>query len=254
MKSYLLIIITLLAASGAQAGIINVLGEANEDKMGISGKAAFALEWSTGSVDEMAIEAEMITRYRWPEKLAFLVLKGEYGAESGEAHAKSTFEHLRYRQSMGKRLALEAFLQHESDPFRRLALRALAGAGPRLKLLGWTDGSLHFGTAYMSELEHLNELSGAADSGAEFYRHRWSNYLSLQTALTKRTAFGQTIFAQPRFDDFASIRYFSETSFGFEIEDRIGLSILFVMRYDTQPYEQVPDLDTELKTELEWVF
>ena len=115
------ILLFLLGASSAQAGIINVLGEADEDRMGLSGTAAAAVEWSTGSVDELQVEGEMTTRYRWPNRLAFLVLRGEYAAEGGEAHANSTFEHLRYRHRLGERLTLEGFLQHESDPFRRLA-------------------------------------------------------------------------------------------------------------------------------------
>ncbi len=254
MNYRFIVLLLVLSAPSAQAGIINVLGEADEDSMGLSGKAAAAVEWSTGSVDELQLEGEMTTRYRWPNRLAFLVLRGEYAAEGGVAHATSTFEHLRYRHELNERLTLEGFLQHESDPFRRLAFRGLVGVGPRIKVAAWKGGTLHLGTAYMSESERTNTEVKATDSDQSFHRHRWSNYFSLSTALTERVSFGQTVFAQPRFDDFNSIRYFSETTLGIEIEGRLALNLKYVARHDTAPYDEVSATDTELKTELEWAF
>lgn len=254
MGRFAFLLFIVLGASSASAGIINVLGEADEDRMGLSGKAVAAVEWSTGSVNELQIEGEMTTRYRWPKRLAFLVLRGEYAAEGGEAHATSTFEHLRYRHSLSDLLTLEGFLQHESDPFRRLAFRGLVGAGPRIKVASWQRGTLHFGTAYMSETEQTNSDPTTTDSNQNFHRHRWSNYLSLSTALTERVSLGQTLFAQPQFTDFGSIRYFSETTVGIEIEGHLALNLQYIVRYDTAPYQAVPDTDTELKTELEWAF
>ena len=221
--------------------------------MGLSGKAVAAVEWSTGSVNELQIEGEMTTRYRWPKRLAFLVLRGKYAAEGGEAHATSTFEHLRYRHSLSDLLTLRAFYsmkatRSDDSPFGAWSVL------DRIKVASWQRGTLHFGTAYMSETEQTNSDPTTTDSNQNFHRHRWSNYLSLSTALTERVSLGQTPFAQPQFTDFGSIRYFSETTVGIEIEGHLALNLQYVVRYDTAPYQAVPDTDTELKTELEWAF
>ena len=123
-----------------------------------------------------------------------------------------------------------------------------------MSLADWEGGDLYLGVAYMAERESLDDADGASDSGETFLRHRNSSYLALVAGITENIQLNETIYFQPRLDDFGAFRLMSETGIEFKVEENFSVVLSYVLRHDRAPYEQLEKTDTELQTELQWSF
>ena len=145
----LLLLLVLLTSRGAAAQIVNVqaLFDDATAPLGASGAAELSLDWRTGSTSLLVARALVLGQWRTEKHTVLGAVRGEYGFARDELIVSKFLEHLRYRYRFTDWLAGELFLQHELDAFRRLRLRALAGAGPRFTLWSSEAGSLVLGAA-----------------------------------------------------------------------------------------------------------
>ena len=242
----------LLFAPIAQAQIVNVLSQVGADD-GLSGGVEVAGEWETGNVNLLQVTGEGSLHYRSGSHLVMFTVSATYGIEDGEVYDKNIFEHLRYRPHVVGDLEWELYAQHEIDKFRRLSARALAGTGPRVKLMGWDGGKLVFGSAYMAEYI-LRPDDGLPDAGAEELNHRWSSYLNISTSITDVLSVSQTFFGQPRFDAFDDVRYLSDTEISAQVSESFALVISVGLAYDPAPPVDVEKFESALEGGLAWGF
>jgi putative salt-induced outer membrane protein YdiY len=238
------------AGSIAHAQIVNVQGLIGDDlDEGVSGSVEGAVDWRTGNVDLLLVRGVGVVRYRRGDHFAFGVVRGDHG-RSGDPRrtfVSRIFEHLRYRYQVTPRLTGEAFAQHESDQFRRLRVRALLGAGPRLRLVGEPRWSLHAGLAYLLEYEQVSDdgLTGAGDTSL---LHRASTYLVARVQLDERLTASETVYVQPRIDRPRDIRLLSEAALTTAIGARVSFKTALVITHDSEPPPETARTDTSLQS------
>jgi hypothetical protein len=245
-----------LTPSGAAAQIVNVQPLISESDQGKEG-ASLALEGTAdvrrGNTSLLTLSGSVIGRYRTGRHLAFILARGEFGQSNDVPLASKDLEHVRYRVSVVGPLSAEAFVQHDRDAFRRLSLRALLGAGPRLQLVWWDGFEAALGASYMLEYEELAR-GDQPDAGANALDHRLSTYLILTTRIAAALTFGFTAYVQPRWDEITDVRVLSESSLLAKATDHLSLKLTLVSAFDSRPPVDVLRLDTTLKGALQASF
>jgi putative salt-induced outer membrane protein YdiY len=243
----------------AEAQIVNVQSLVGQDTPeGFSGALDAGADWRTGNTELLILQGAATLRYRSGDHLVFAIARGAYG-RVGEGDAETqiignVFEHLRYRWKLSERLTAEAFGQHELDKFRRLTFRALVGAGPRLTILNDKHAGLIFGIAYMFEHDQLDEKMGAIDAGDTLNEHRISSYLLFTSAINEIVTFSETVYAQPKIDEFDDVRVLNETQLQVKLTERFTFKTAFVLAYDASPPDLVKKLDTSMQTGISFKF
>jgi hypothetical protein len=229
----------LIAAQQAVDGV-TLIGEASADVRG-------------GNTRLVALSSNALVEVRKGRHVIFLLARGDFAEKSGDPFVSKDLEHLRYRLAVTGPLELETFVQHDRDAFRRLALRVLGGAGPRLHLLPFGGFEAAIGAAVMVEHERLGG-GDAPDAGAENDDLRLSTYLFLSTELSPRLKLGNTTYVQPRLDRFTDIRLLNELSLIARATDHVSVKLTFTSAYDSVPPVGVIPLDSTLKGSLQLNF
>jgi hypothetical protein len=224
-----------------------------EDHPGFAGQLEASADWRTGNVRFLLVSGNASVRYRGGDNLLLAYVRGELGLQGGNQFVGRTFEHLRYRRRLVDWLQLEGFVQHDRDNFRRLALRMLAGAGPRVTFVQSKSWDLSLGVAYMAEYELLRE-GDFPDSGLELLNHRLSAYIVSSLKVNELLRFGFTLYAQPRLDDPRDLRSLVELDLRVSITTHFGIKLTFSAAYDSQPPAGLQPLDTALKSSVQFGF
>lgn len=232
---------------------VQPLISADEQKDGVSVAFEGSLELRRGNTDLLSVSGSAITQYRSGRHLAFILARGEYGERDDAAVVSKDLEHARYRVNVLGPLAGEVFIQHDRDAFRRLALRALVGGGPRLTLIRSKELNAALGVSYLLEYEQL-AVGDEADSGQGTLAHRLSNYLVLSTHVTEVLDLGVTMYVQPRLDKDHDVRVLCETSLLSKAGKHLSLKLMLTSAYDSEPPIGVVPLDTTLKGALQASF
>jgi hypothetical protein len=197
----------------AAAQIVNVQPLVqDEGKQGPSGNFDGSFNAQSGNTEVFSITGQLAARYRYGRNLAFVLASATYGTAEHVVNTNKDLEHLRWRFEWKEPLEVELFAQHERDEFRRLGLRLLTGAGPRLHLSKWKPMDLAIGTDYMIEYDQLQE-DALPQAGAHEVDQRWSSYFSVAYSFGDPMKIGYTFYVQPRFDKFADYRILSDLAF-----------------------------------------
>ena len=241
-------------AQPAHAGIVNVQSIlATEAGDGLSGSFTGSMDWRTGNTELLLLSAAPVARFRAGDHLLVGVVRGEFGTSGDNRIIATTFEHLRYRYTISERLLGEVFAQHTYDQFKRLRLRALVGAGPKVDLVSRDDLRLSLGVAYMFEYQELRD-DGAVDAGDTEVAHRASSYLTGSYELDDRVQLVATVYAQPRLTDPGDVRFLQESQVVVQLTTTLSLKTSFIMAYDSTPPAEIKQLDTALKTAISYEF
>jgi hypothetical protein len=239
----------IFVSSAARAQIVNVQPLlAGVDHDGPSGALEASADGRSGNTRLTLLSAALIARYKSGPNVAFLLAKGDYGVQKGDRFIDRDLEHLRYRRALVAPLEVEVFTQHERDAFRRVALRALVGAGPRLHfVVSPIDAGL--GVAYLGEYQELKNDT-LADAGATSFEHRMSTYGTFFVRTSDTIKLGQTLYWQPRFDRFSDFRLLSETELVGSFTSHISVKVTLSMAYDSAPPLGVQSFDASRKVSL----
>ena len=192
-------LLLLLSSSVAQAQIFNVqplLDKQSRD--GFSGALEGAADWRSGNTNILMLTGNGVVQYRKQRHLVFIDVHGEYGLQGTNELVSKDLEHARYRYRLSRAIDFEAFVQHDADAFRRLAVRAVAGVGARLRLVEGKHVTLAVAGAYMPDYERLS-AGLFPDSRAQSLAHRLSTYAVIAVSQGKIMV-AHTIYAQPRAD------------------------------------------------------
>ncbi len=238
----------------ARAGIVNVqsilTAEAEE---GFSGAVSGSIDWRTGSTDLLLLSAAPVARYRQSDHLIIGIVRGELGRTDGQRIIARTFEHLRYRYQLRDWILAEVFTQHEYDDFRRLRLRALLGAGPKVDLFRGEHGGIGLGLAYMLEYEQLQD-DDEVDAGRTDLAHRLSSYLVGTYDVDERLQLVETLYAQPRLTDASDLRLLSDSSLIVALSKAFSVTTTFSLSWDTETPASIVELETALKSAIAYTF
>ncbi len=238
-----------LVALSAAAQIVNVQPLIAAQR-GVADGVTVVVEGSadvrSGNTRLVSLSASGLCEVRRGRHLFFLLARGDFAERSGDPFVSKDLEHLRYRITLTGPFEAETFVQHDRDDFRRLALRVLVGAGPRLHLKPFGGFDAAVGTAVMLEHERLGG-GDTPDAGEENDDVRLSTYLFLSTEVGPRLKLGDTIYVQPRIDHFSDVRVFNELALVARATEHFSVKLTFTSGYDSAPPEGVIPLDTTLK-------
>ncbi len=249
LATALLVASSALVTLPAAAQIVNVQ-PLIASRQGATDGVTFALEGSadvrTGNTRLVSLSANGLVEVRKGRHLVFALARGDFAERAGDVFVSKDLEHLRYRITIKTPVEAETFVQHDRDAFRRLALRVLVGAGPRLRLRPFGGFEAAVGAAVMLEHERLG--GGAdADAGAENSDFRLSTYLVISTEVGPRLKLGNTTYIQPRLDQLTDVRVFNELALVAKATEHFAVKLTFTSAYDSVPPEGVIPLDTTLK-------
>jgi hypothetical protein len=163
------------------------------------------------------------------------------------------FVHARWTAMWLSALGTDVFAQLQYNEFLLLRTRALVGAGPRVIFLDqpWARGAITSG--YMLEHESLN-LPEDATHPAMMLNHRWTNTLTLGLKLAPQVTLGNTIYIQPRFDDFTDLRILDEADLAIAIGANLSIVSALSFRHDTRPPDGLASTDVAVSQALRFSF
>lgn len=250
----LLATVSLFLASAAQAQIVNVQARfAEKPEPGLHGGVVGGLDWRTGSNDYLVVRGGVTLQANFGNHLALALAEGEYGVSNQQTTLARSLEHLRYRYRFTDLISAETFAQHELNLFRRLELRALVGAGPRLHLVDAKVFGAVLGIAAMLEHERLSE-GAYTDTGERTTDVRLSSYLLGRIQLAENLRLVETVYFQPRIDRFSDLRILNETTLTIAVNKWLSFSTSFLLYLDREPPQGVVPLDTQLRTSIGLTF
>jgi Protein of unknown function, DUF481 len=248
-----------VAAPRARAQIVDVQTLIGHDvPEGVSGKLEGSIDWRTGNTRLLHTGGAVVARWRACDHLVFAIARGEYEQTAGLGAPLVTdvakdFEHLRYRWHVVPWLSTEVFAQHEADRFRRLRLRALAGAGLRLRVAHDAEWSVHVGAAYMAEYEELVD-DALPDAGARAGDSRLSTYAVALVKLNDDVSASETVYVQPRFTDPRDLRLLEEAALTSKLTAHVSFKAALVLAHDSRPPPGTAKTDTSLQSSIEVSF
>ncbi len=247
----------LAGARRADAQIVDVQTLIGHDvPEGPSGKLEGSVDWRTGNTHLFHTAGTLVGRWRDHDHLVFALVRGEYDESAGKdaplvTDVAKDFEHVRYRWHVLPWFATELFVQHESDRFRRLHLRALVGAGGRVRVAECGNTwSIHVGAAYMAEYEQLSD-DGLPEAGERAADSRLSTYAVASYRLNENNTASETIYAQPRFTDPRDLRLLEEAALTSKLATRVAFRFALIIAHDSRPAPETAATDTSLQSALQ---
>lgn len=251
LRSFIILAVLAMVPLRVHAQIVNFQSLASAPaEEGWSGGFETSLAWETGNTLKLDLVGGGLLRYHEAAHDAFCTLSGEFKTAAAVEMSSKILEHCRYRHAFTDMLALEAYVQHEFDRFRRRETRALSGTGPRLSLSHAVDRdtlAFNCGVSYLLEYEALTEVEGLPDAGATSWTHRLSNYLHIAMGTNDETVVSATFYLQPSFADVRDYRLLGEGVILLRVDEHVSFGPALSIAYDSRPPAAVVPVDTALK-------
>lgn len=249
----------LLACSAACALFWSVTaqGQVNVEPLrqqlkedGWGGRVQASVATYAGNTEGVILGSAGFVGARGQRNVAYTMLNGDYARLNGAVSVAKWFAHGRYNYELSDSLWWEVYGQIESDRFRRVALRQVAGTGPRVALLQTPTVDLFFGVSYMYEHEDFSTEERNANGTA----HRVTNYFAVTVKAQERIVLTNVTYAQPRLDRFKDVDLLSVSSVNFIVTKRLQSRLDAIVRYSSVLPSDIERFDVELKNSLELLF
>lgn len=258
----------------ASAGPLNVEMLDWSDEPGWAGRSEFSFGLKYGNIDRYEAAYAGFLQYknlhpkgsgygkrRVPDdappffKDRWLVhVDQDYAWLNGNNVLNTGLAHTRYTRMWLARLGNELFLQSQYNQFTRLRMRVVTGLLARTEIVHRKPFVLYGGTGYMLEFE-FNDIVEGDDHPARTLNHRWNTYVVANfSALKEKLLFRESVYVQPRFDNFADIRVLAGSELRGNLTEHVSLGILFTLSYDSLPPAEIEPADVSLKTTLGFTF
>ncbi|APR77163.1 Putative outer membrane protein [Minicystis rosea] len=239
-----------LRSAQAQVNIEALRSDIQGRKSYVAAQASY--NGHAGNVSGSVVSAAAFAALEFGRNLTFVKLQGDYAQFNGEPTIAKAFAHLRYNYRILPFLFAEAFAQVEADKFQRLALRQLDGLGLRFAIVRHDLVQVYYGTAWMFDYSRLNDDEGQLSTfrGPSWIAQRWSNYAAVSVRVGARGRFADTLYVQPRFNDFSDLRLLNDASFALDIDKRFSAKISSQVRYNSTPPSRVKSTDVDTLTSL----
>jgi hypothetical protein len=178
----------------------------------------------------------------------FLTGSGRFAENADAPFISQTYLHARWTGMWHPRVGSDLFVQHQYNKFFRLKQRSLVGAGVRVEIVHERPVLVWGGSAYMMEFERIDVAPGASDR-PETLDHRWTNHVTVRLSIYEgRLLLQNTVYYQPRFDDFGDFRVLEELEIVTRLSDYLGFGATLSVLHDGAPPETVKPTDLRLGT------
>lgn len=234
------------------AQIVDTLKEVKGLKEGVNGSLKLGIEHHSGDSEWTLVSANAKLTWRLKNQLFLLISHGKYAEQSQKEFTKNHFEHARYRVTLTPNWHFEAFFQNASNPFKRLEQRILVGCGPRFETIPYQNLFIAVGIGAMFESEHLTATE--KNTATEQRNLRATNYIDLKFTFNDIVTLSNTLFYQPRFDQFDDYRLSTAAAMVIKASERIAFPITYSLTKDSTPPEGVKAVDSALITSVKLSF
>lgn len=225
----------------------------SNDSTGFSTSVDVDFSANTGNVDFQQFGAGGRLNYNWGESYTFLVFKGALGWTNGKQYSNDALVHLRNVNTLNEVLQLELFTQLDYNKKRLLNVRELIGAGLRYKIFSDEFMKFRLALAYMYEIEKY-DLQINSIHPANRYANRMSSYITFEIKIQENLGITSITYYQPEISMFDDYRVLSDNSLSVALGKVIDLNINFSLRFDSNPPDNIEDLDTATKVGITFNF
>lgn len=251
MRKIFVILCLIFITNSLSAQLVNIEKKRKGTKNGLQGNVAFSLNLKENTKKILQGGNNLQLQYRI-NKYTFLLLNDLSLMQVDESNLiNKGFQHFRFNKEFGDGfITLEAFAQHQYNTVRLLEQRFISGGGPRIRIYD-NDSTFRLYVAPLSMFQY-EQLS---DSLSTFTRKfKADYYISIWAKIGKLVEISNVTYYQPDYNAFNEFRISSDTSIGFKITERLKFLVLFGFLYDSDPPEDIPNLDYALKNGIRYSF
>ena len=232
------------AAGTADGQIVNTLRRWSDAEPGWDGdvEARFAL--ASGNTEYLEFAGGASLQFVASRHRVRAFTNASVRNANDEKVAESLLAHLRHNYRLTPVFSSLVFLQHSSDPFRRIERRTLAGAGTRVDLVREAEWEASIGLSAMYEGEEFTD----DPSGDVEHELRGSFFASAIGDVTETLRIDLSAFYQPLFSDWGDDRVFFASSLRTRVIGGLDLLVGFDLTHESRPPEGVEPTDVRLGT------
>lgn len=221
---------------------------------GHTGAVSFDIKQKSGATDSDEYELGARYRYRTGDNIVLAFVEKNYGKTDGVKSSDDDFLHLRYMRSefVGP-YNTEVFVQHESDEFKALAARNLAGVGISVvsdkKVVNTGELQFYGLVGVMREKEeHIT------DASLDELATRMTSTVRVNYQLPSNTKFYAAVYYQPKLSQFSDFRAVANTGFEVPLIDHLNVGFSYQYQYDSEPFNGVPKSNKLLSSYINYQF
>lgn len=213
------------------------------------------LDISGDNGNTQKIQAGLGARAQWyaPQGTHFIVFNYEYGESADIKDTDKAFLHGRSINYLSDTQAWEVFTQIESNPFTRLELRALVGAGLRWELSKSEGVASYAGVGLFRSREELDPESMTTDTDT-VYNTRLNTYLVLKYKISPHARLVNTLYYQPDINDSSDYRLLEQLGLQMDITEKLSFKISLDVSHDSMAPQTIRATDTRYRTGFEYNF
>lgn len=232
------------AADSADAQIVNTLRRWSDAEPGWDGNVEARFAVASGNTEYLEFAGGASLQYAAELHRVRGFANAHVRNANDERIAESFVAHLRHNYRLGGAFSTLAFLQHSSDPFRRVESRTLVGGGTRIDVLREEAWEVSVGLSAMYEGERTTD-DPTGDVEREF---RGSFFVSAVGDVTETLRVDLSAFYQPLFADWGDDRMFLASSLRFDIVGELDLIVRFDLTRESRPPAGVEPTDLRFST------
>lgn len=208
--------------------------------------STFTLIKNVQQVLQLDLNAHL--QYATQKDLYILLASYNLFRGSGEVLNNNAFFHLRYNREVTDRLRWEVFTQGQKNIITNIALRLLAGTGPRLRWIDTERWKLYTGSLAMLEYEKEN------DPVVIRRDLRSSTYATLTYQPSESFSLTGTAYYQPLFRYIGDYRLLNQLTLNFKATERLSFSTHWNYLYDSTPAAGIPNMNYSLSNGFSYSF
>lgn len=244
--SLAIVLAILSALSGpARAQIVNTLEDFDPAASGFDAVLDAALDASGGNTETFDVAVTATLQWANERDRLRAILGYDLERADGADNADDAFVHLRHNRAFGEVLNSLLFVQWQRNPFQRLRSRFLLGVGARFDLVRAETVHLRLGAAHMVEIERIDGGTEVEDTD-----QRLSSFLDFAWRLPSGVTFSANAFVQPRWDQPDDLRAIASAGLEAPLGGGFALRATVDAAYDSEPPDDVDELDWDLATGL----
>lgn len=232
------------AAIPADAQIVNTLRRWSDVEQGWDGDVEARFAVASGNTDYLEFAGGASLQFVEERHRIRGFTNASVRNANDEKVAESFLTHVRHNYRLTPVFSTLAFLQHSSDPFRRLKRRTLAGGGTRIDVVREEAWEASIGLSAMYQGERLTD----DPSGAIEREFRGSFFFSAVGDVTETLRVDLSAFYQPLLDDWGDDRVFLASSLRFDVVGELDVIVRFDLTRDSRPPEGVEPTDVRFST------
>ncbi|MCB0367387.1 MAG: DUF481 domain-containing protein [Bdellovibrionaceae bacterium] len=218
-----------------------------KSETGYTGQFKFEMGGSSGNTEKFRAGLGHNSVWNTGDYQNFVLLSYNYGESFEIKDTNKSFLHLRHVRPIQEDVFWELYTQSQTDEFKRLRLRALAGVGGRWELEQeltlWAIGA---GLFYSHE--ELTE-KGLLPEGTEDTA-RGNFYLSLKTQPDASLTGVLAIYFQPKLDEMSDHHAFASAMLKADWNESLAFAVEAELSHDNRPPEGVKKTDTTYTSSL----